>query len=65
MPSFETDDSQILRRVFLEGSHVHILNVKTISGSDLANNALIKERYGLLSSAASRVASPQIRNVAP
>ena len=30
--------------------------------TDLANNALIKERYGLLSSAASRVASPQIRN---
>ena len=30
--------------------------------TDLADNALIKERYGLLSSAASRVASPQIRN---
>ena len=30
--------------------------------TDVANNALIKERYGLLSSAAGRVASPQIRN---
>lgn len=31
--------------------------------TELANNALIKERYSLLSSAAGRVASPQIRNI--
>lgn len=32
--------------------------------NDVIQNALIKERYSLLSDAASRVASPQIRNVA-
>ncbi len=31
--------------------------------TELANNALVKERYSLLSSAAGRVASPQIRNI--
>jgi xanthine dehydrogenase YagS FAD-binding subunit len=31
--------------------------------TELANNALIQERYSLLSSAAGRVASPQIRNI--
>ncbi len=30
--------------------------------TDVANNALVQEHYGLLSSAAGRVASPQIRN---
>lgn len=30
--------------------------------TDVANNALVKEHYSLLSAAASRVASPQIRN---
>jgi xanthine dehydrogenase YagS FAD-binding subunit len=45
----------------LEGGGVEIGALTTLT--EVENNALIRERYRLLADAASRVASPQIRNV--
>jgi len=42
-----------------DGIEIGVLTTLT----EIANNSIVKDQYGLLATAASRVASPQIRNV--